>query len=151
MGRRLGARLIDGLLIGMVANIVVRVVVGTPEVRLTRDPVTGQVSGLAQALGSLAASSAIQLLLFGVYEVAMIALLGATLGKKVLGLRVVRLQDGRVPGWGPAILRWLVPLGAGIVSCGLGAVLVYLSPFWDGARRKQGWHDKAAGTLVIRA
>jgi hypothetical protein len=32
-----------------------------------------------------------------------------------------------------------------------GGVIVYLSPIFDNSRRMQGWHDKAAGDLVIVA
>jgi len=33
--------------------------------------------------------------------------------------------------------------------CGIGALLVYLSPFFDNTMRFQGWHDKFAETVVI--
>ncbi len=33
--------------------------------------------------------------------------------------------------------------------CGIGALLVYISPFFDNTMRFQGWHDKFAETVVI--
>lgn len=67
---------------------------------------------------------------------------GTTIGGLVLGLRVVRL-DGRPMDLPTAVVRALG--GAlGYMICFLGV----LWPLWD--RDKQGWHDKMAGTVVIR-
>ena len=64
--------------------------------------------------------------------------------------KVVREQDGGLPGWGQSALRWLIPQVAGLV-CGLVTLLVYLSPFFDNTGRQQGWHDKVAKTLVVNS
>jgi hypothetical protein len=45
-------------------------------------------------------------------------------------------------------MRWLLPM-IGSFLCYVGALLVYLSPLFDSSGRVQGWHDKAANTLVI--
>jgi uncharacterized RDD family membrane protein YckC len=85
-----------------------------------------------------------------VYETLMIALLGRTVGKIAMGTRVVRLVDGGRPGWWEAVMRALVPLSLGAiprVGVFLG-VLVYSIALWNPLR--QGLHDKAAGTLVVR-
>jgi translation elongation factor EF-G len=84
-----------------------------------------------------------------VYEIAMIATRGATLGKMAVGIRVVKVADGSLPGVGPSFLRYLLPMGAGWVSCGLGYPLVYLSPVFDKTPARQGWHDMVAKTMVI--
>jgi uncharacterized RDD family membrane protein YckC len=85
-----------------------------------------------------------------VYEVVMIALLGRTVGKMAMGTRVVRLVDGERPGWSDATMRALVPLSLGAIPrVGIVlAVLVYSMAMWNPLR--QGLHDKAAGTLVVR-
>ncbi len=85
-----------------------------------------------------------------VYETVMIAMLGRTVGKMALGTRVVRLVDGRRPGWSEAAMRALVPLAFGAIpkiGVFLG-VMVYSLAMWNPLR--QGLHDKAAGTLVVR-
>ena len=82
------------------------------------------------------------------YEVGLIASRGATIGKQIVGVKVVREADGQVPGGGPAFLRWLIPF-AGSLVCGIGQLLVYVSPFFDNTGRRQGWHDKVAKTVVI--
>jgi uncharacterized RDD family membrane protein YckC len=85
-----------------------------------------------------------------VYETTMIALLGRTVGKLAMGTRVVRLVDGAAPDWSESAMRALVPLSLGAIpriGVFLG-VLVYSLAFWNPLR--QGLHDKAAGTLVVR-
>ena len=54
-------------------------------------------------------------------------------------------QHGQVPGVGRAALREVV----GKLVSTIGLLLGFL---WIAfARRKQGWHDKLAGTCVVRA
>ena len=85
------------------------------------------------------------------YEVTMIALRGQTVGKMMVGIRVVRADDGDIPDWGKSIGRWLVLVLPGLIPVGgfLLTLLVYLSPTFDD--RRQGWHDKAAATVVVSA
>src|SRR5512142_289321 len=130
MGRRLAAYLIDVILMFVVAVLL------------------GLLLGLLLPAGASDGSVLVVVLVLGfVYEVGFIAVRGATPGKSAVGIRVIREVDGRVPGWGPALVRWLIPTAAGLVFLEL---LVYLSPFFDRTRRNQGWHDKAARTLVVK-
>lgn len=83
------------------------------------------------------------------YEFAMIARWGRTLGKFALGTQVVRVDTGGPLLWWSAAIRALVPLAAGVIP-GAGmflSLLIYATAFWD--RRHQGWHDRAAGTIVV--
>ncbi|MER5443742.1 RDD family protein [Streptomyces sp. NPDC002790] len=82
------------------------------------------------------------------YEWLMISLVGATLGKLAVGLRVLKAENGAKPGLTSGFLRWVIPM-VGAFACGIGMLVVYLSPFWDKSGRKQGWHDKVAGTVVV--
>lgn len=70
---------------------------------------------------------------------------GQTLGKKALKIRVCKVEDGQVPGYVKAFLRELVGKMVSSLVFGLG----YLWPLWDS--RKQAWHDKIAGTVVVKA
>jgi uncharacterized RDD family membrane protein YckC len=68
--------------------------------------------------------------------------LGASIGKATLGLKVISV-DERPIDWPRATLRpifWLV----GLASLGLG--LLWIA--WDDKR--QGWHDKLSGTMVVK-
>jgi uncharacterized RDD family membrane protein YckC len=67
-----------------------------------------------------------------------------TIGKKVLGIKVVDATTGGPIGIGRALLREIV-LGVTGLLCFIG----YFSPFFDGTKRLQGWHDKAASDFVI--
>lgn len=67
---------------------------------------------------------------------------GQTPGKMLCGLKVVRI-NGEPLGYGRAFLRWAGYLPSSLIF-GLG----FLWIAWD--RRKQAWHDKIAGTHVIR-
>jgi uncharacterized RDD family membrane protein YckC len=84
-----------------------------------------------------------------VYQTVMIATLGRTVGKIAFGTRVVRTDGGPV-GWSASSMRALVPLSLGAIPR-IGvflSVLVYSLALWNPLR--QGLHDKAAGTLVVR-
>ncbi len=69
---------------------------------------------------------------------------GQTLGKMLVGIKVVDVQGNR-PGLTSAALREI--LGK-LVS----AIVFYLGFFWIAwDRQKQGWHDKIAITYVVKA
>lgn len=92
------------------------------------------------------------IVLFGLgYEASFIALRGQTLGKMATNVKVVRADNGQLVGWGKSIGRWIIPiLLLAIPFIGwILALLVYISTIWD--KTRQGWHDKAAGTLVIKS
>ncbi len=143
MSTRFLARLIDGIVF-MVAWFVLGTL-GVGAMSLGNG--SNAASGLA--FGAMVTT----LLLFGaiglLYEVVLIALRGATIGKQVMGLKVVMADSGAIPGWGPSIIRWGVPTLASLL-CGIGQLVVYLSPFWaDPTGRQRGYHDQAANTVVI--
>jgi uncharacterized RDD family membrane protein YckC len=85
-----------------------------------------------------------------VVRIGATAWVGRTPGKWLLGLRVVDAADPtRAPRLAKAALRWLVPQVSGAIPLpGTGAV-VYPPIVRDPWRR--GLHDRAAGTLVVRA
>jgi uncharacterized RDD family membrane protein YckC len=67
---------------------------------------------------------------------------GQTPGMRPFGLRVVRDRDGGRIGWGAAILR--------LIGMYVASVVFYLGFIWiliD--KRRRGWHDLIAGTVVI--
>ncbi|MFF9024106.1 RDD family protein [Streptomyces eurythermus] len=155
MGRRFGARLIDAVVFGVIYGILIAVgVAGMVGEAEKCDPSSigyetcmdnagsGIASGLAAAIGVMAVIGLI-------YEWLMTGLFGATLGKLAVGIRVVKVENGQKPGLGKSFLRWIIPI-VGSFACGIGQLVVYLSPFWDKSGRQQGWHDKAASTMVIQ-
>lgn len=74
-----------------------------------------------------------------VEHVLFVALTGQTFGMRLLNLKVLRLKDtAHVPGLVPALLR-TVPL---LLTIGLTGFFT---------RDGRGYHDLAAGTVVVRA
>jgi uncharacterized RDD family membrane protein YckC len=84
----------------------------------------------------------LELLVLAAYGAAMWKLRGSTIGGIVFDLRVVRL-DGREIDWETAIVRAL--------GCFLSLAVAGLGFFWIAFDdHKQAWHDKIAGTVVVR-
>ncbi|WP_423920182.1 RDD family protein [Candidatus Poriferisodalis sp.] len=140
-GTRFGARILDGIIVVIFYFILAAVAFG--------GFLSGDDSGVYS--GGIAVMFLVGLAIGLAYEVVQIAVWGQTLGKRMTGIKVVSAAHGGVPGWGKAVGRWLIP---GLVSLipfvgWLLAILCYVSLTWD--RVYQGWHDKAAGTLVVRA
>lgn len=142
MGRRLLAALADGALallaVGVPTAVAVRPVLADPT-----DPT------VAPGAGWLVAGWVL-LLALGVTQWVLLGRRGWTLGKRAAGVLVLSERSGFPPGLGAAFLRLLVPGLANLLPV-LGPVVVHLSPFFDATGRRQGWHDKAAGTVVVDA
>lgn len=140
-----------------------------------------------------------------IYEPLIIARTGRTLGKRLLGIRVIRLEDGtRAPGFARSVTRWAIPaiLGAAILWIAGESIVPLLPAQPDGeggasmleyvfredfgyladdiwmsllmhatlfgavagvplgsgvlclaglrCNDRRGWHDRAAGTIVVR-
>ena len=166
MGSRFLARLIDGVIIGVPVGIIMTIITGVMATSAARDaqanyhydPTTGTYVGDPNAaaaaglgfIGVFLLVPVIIVVLQCLYEAVMLGTKGATLGKMAMGVRVVREDNGQIPGMGKGFGRVGTMFGPWIVPC-LGSIwilLCYLSPLFDNQRR-QGWHDKAVKTLVI--
>jgi uncharacterized RDD family membrane protein YckC len=110
VGRRLGALFIDWTMCAFIAYGLIA----------HRDPARANPWALA---------------IFSALTLVALTLTGTTPGKRVLGLRVVRLDGGRA-GFGAVLLRTLL------------LVLVIPAVVWD--RDTRGLHDRAARTVEIR-
>ncbi len=93
-------------------------------------------------MGMLHHSHDLELIVLAIYGALMWKLRGTTVGGLVFHLQVIRV-DGRPIDWETAIVRAL--------ACFLSMVVVGLGFFWIAFDSgKQGWHDKIAGTAVVR-
>jgi uncharacterized RDD family membrane protein YckC len=82
-------------------------------------------------------------LLVGILIVGFWRYCGATPGKLAVGVKIVDAQTGNPPTTGRLVIR----LFSYIVS----ALPLYFGFLWVAVdRRKQGWHDKIAGTVVVQ-
>ncbi len=79
---------------------------------------------------------AVAVILFWVYK-------QATPGKMAIAARIVDARTGEKPSTGQCIGRYFAYFLSGLVL-GLGFLWVAFD------NRKQGWHDKLAGTVVIK-
>lgn len=118
---RVGATIIDGIIIGVVGVIFA-------------------------AIGGRVAEYVIIVLGQLVYQTLLLGTQGRTVGNMALGTKVVDAATGGPIGYGKALLRWFVQFILGLAFI-IGSLLNILWPLWD--RQKQTLHDKAAGTVVI--
>ncbi|MGH9243140.1 MAG: RDD family protein, partial [Acidimicrobiales bacterium] len=151
IGQRFLARLLDALIVGIPFAILYFIIVAgaIASTETTFNETTGQFESDAGAgfFVVMLASVGIYIVLSVLYEVGLIATRGATLGKQIMGVKVITEDGTDPPGWGPAFMRWLIPSVAAFV-CSILTILVYLSVLFDNSGRRQGWHDKVAKTLV---
>lgn len=82
-------------------------------------------------------------LIWFAYYIVMEALLGASLGKLLLGLRVVS-EDGTAIGWPAAIVRNVLRVVDGFLFYLVAALVAWGSP------KRQRLGDRVAGTVVVR-
>lgn len=138
--QRLVSWLIDFLPVLILSVIFLPMITSEMMKSLSTDQVVGEVAGTYFLYGALTLAYTIFLWWWE-------ATAGKTLGNALLGLRTTTVAGER-PGWGKTIIRRLLIAVAGIVPI-LGSVLVVISNHFDENGKKQGWHDKAAGTLVL--
>jgi uncharacterized RDD family membrane protein YckC len=130
--RRVAAFLIDSFVFGLVWMVGLQLLLGPQALMLyeaTDLPLQNRLLVLENLLLFLA-------------TVGFWVLAGATPGKFLTGCEIRCVATGRRPGPLRAALRYVAYL-LSILPLGLGFFWIV----WD--RRKQGWHDKIAGTVVV--
>jgi len=132
--RRFGAALIDGVIvyfIGFIIGFVIGFIAG-----FTGNSAS---TGILHSLNIL-----ISLFVGELYFIYLIGKFGQTWGKKWLGVKVVRIGTNDVPGYLKAFLRDSI----GKILSAIVLLLGYFWMLWD--PQKQTWHDKIAGTIVVK-
>lgn len=81
--------------------------------------------------------------LFLLYEIFFVGKFGQTLGKMTLKIKVVKIGTNEAPSYTNAFLREVI--GKFISTL---VVVGYFWVIWD--ENKQAWHDKIAGTIVVK-
>ncbi|MFF5568975.1 RDD family protein [Streptomyces sp. NPDC012623] len=152
LGKRLVARLIDSLVLGVVVGALAVPLVSRALAHIDDKIEAARRTGQTVTVWLLDGTTAgylgavlVALLIVGVlYEALPTAKWGRTLGKKLCGLDVRDIESHEAPGFGAALRRWLVYGVLGLVVLGVVNVLWCL---FDRPWR-QCWHDKAARTFV---
>ncbi|WP_399090346.1 RDD family protein [Streptomyces sp. BBFR2] len=139
-GRRLVARIIDAIIIGVPVGLIMSGIVGWVDYTSTSNAETGK----------QATVSGVTMLVYLVYEGLMLTHRGQTVGKMAMRIRVAMLTDGAVPttqaGWVRAAVYTLPEI---VPCCGLIFWLVNVVwCTWD-KPYQQCLHDKAAKTVVV--
>jgi len=128
---RVVAYIIDAIILGIIGGII------SVPIGVNYSDLNSLSSGAART------SNGIDLILSFAYFTLLWSYMGASLGQRVLGLRVVDATTGQPIGFGKAALRWL-GLFISFLVCLIGVIWVAFDA------RKQGWMDKIAGTVVVR-
>ncbi|MGQ4515710.1 RDD family protein [Streptomyces sp. DW26H14] len=149
-GTRLAARIIDALIIAIPLAIISLAANGfdlsTSNGQSEADNLGDQINTEQQWLWTL-----ISIVVYIAYDTWMTHTQGRTLGKRWLGLRVGMLADGAVPGTGASLLRATVLWLPALLCCYCVWWIVIALSIVASRPYKQGWHDKAAKTVVVVA
>jgi uncharacterized RDD family membrane protein YckC len=133
IGRRLAARLLDGLVLSPIL-LVLLAIFGTGP--------SGATLQLPDAVYRIYWVVAVA------YEIGMIALRGQTVGKRWMGIAVVDATTGAVPNLDQSARRAAPVLIQIIPFIGIFGVVFWLTALWR--PRRQGLHDSLAATVVVR-
>lgn len=152
--KRLVAAIIDSVIVGIPANIIGGILLGSLfalEPTVGVDPVTGlptfnQAGFVARMLAAYGGFFIVYLVITGAYYIFLHSSRGQTVGKMVMKIKVVDEATGELIPPGRAAVRWIVGIGLSLL-CGIGALLDGLWPLWD--PKRQALHDKPAKTLVV--
>ena len=117
-GQRLGAALVDGILLAVI-GFVIQLALGSS--------------------GGSAIGIALGVAYFGYFEGSAS---GQTVGKRMIGIRVIDFGGGGSIGHGRAVIRYF-GRWVSAVACLLG----YFWMLWD--KERQCWHDKFANDVVV--
>ena len=131
VGRRLVATIVDGIIIGILFGVISGIFLI-------------QQDAMSDSLELLGTSNIAAIVVFIVYYAALEATTGATIGKRLLGLRVV-MVDGAPVDWASSIIRnvlRIVDILPGFYL--LGAIFVWST------EKNQRIGDLGANTVVIR-
>lgn len=128
--RRAGAVIIDTLILLVIIIPLLRAVYGEEYFERTE-----MIQGPADLLLNYVLP-AIAVILFWVYK-------SATPGKMAISAKIVDAKTGNKPSTGQFIGRYFAYL---LSSLPLGLGFIWIA--FD--KKKQGWHDKLAGTVVVR-
>jgi uncharacterized RDD family membrane protein YckC len=156
LGVRIGAFVIDMIVVGILFVVVGGIIIG----------VLASIGGFAGGLLAFIFLTAFQAAFTAIYFIYGWTALRASPGQKALGLETVNAADGKTLTQPQAIKRWLVLFGVFVllsalqlvVGVGLGSLfglislgyLIYLLYTTNQDPKRQGFHDHYADTVVVK-
>lgn len=140
-GKRLGGAMIDGL-IGMAVGLPLMIATGIWERTMQGEPM---------GFGDAVVWTVVGLILFLLIHGYLLAKHGQTVGKKLVGIRIVSHADGSILPFNrvfglrylPVSLVTLIPL--------IGNLLVLVDALFIFGKERRCLHDLLAGTTVVNA
>lgn len=156
------AYIIDAILVGVVAGIITGVLGG---VGLSTGTSTPGTSNFELNYVGLLVSAIIGAAISAAYFVYTWTSMRGTVGMKALGMQIGNAVDGKTLTMDQATRRWLVIAAPGILAQvlfvipALGALIGFVAFGWFiyllwttySSPTKQGFHDKFASTMVVKA
>lgn len=140
---RFVAMIIDTIWTGIVVGAVVLAFYGDEIAALIQMDPGQPPEVMAEVAGSAGQGMLVEFLLFAVLIIGFWMWKSATPGKMLISAEIVDANTLGKPGTGQLIVRYIGYFISSFLFC-----LGFLWVAFD--RRKQGWHDKIAGTLVIK-
>ncbi len=131
-GRRVLATIVDGIIFGIIFWVMAMLFGST-------SAQGGQIGFSLGGVGTL-----FSLVVVLAYYTLLEGYLGQTVGKMLLGIKVVREDSGEVPGIGAAAIRSVLRIVDGLLAYLVAFVTVLISA------KNQRLGDMAAHTLVVR-
>ncbi|MBM3689325.1 MAG: RDD family protein [Actinobacteria bacterium] len=160
MSRRVTGAVIDLLILlfaaGALSSLITTITPSTAQVRIDAEGARTIIAGTQQMTWL---PLLVLVILTALYVVPLMALFGRTIGGALVGIKCVRADTGKAPGWGVSLRRWLLLYGiAGALGFApyvggfawLVTLVVGLSPLWDISGRLRGYADRFAGDIVVR-
>lgn len=138
VGRRVGAYAIDAVVAGLISGLAMGL--GAVFIVLGGNPANAVTLATGVLLAYLL-TFAVSLAWALVYT-AMQAGAGS-IGQRLLHVALADAQTGERIGFGRALLRNIVWAASCMIIVG------YFTPLFDAGEKRQGWHDKAARTVVV--
>jgi uncharacterized RDD family membrane protein YckC len=140
---RLLAMIIDNIWVTLVLVLVVVALFGQDFMAMMQMGADGSAEAVGTTASGAAGSLLVQLLLPAVLIIGFWVWKAATPGKMVVSAQIVDAKTLSKPSTGQLIVRYIGYFISAFVLC-----LGFLWVAFD--KRKQGWHDKIAGTLVVK-
>ncbi|MBI3583237.1 MAG: RDD family protein [Nitrospinae bacterium] len=141
--RRLPAFIIDNIILQILTEIIITPLKLNLDINETsfssiEDIIQNLDTFIIYGLSAIAIYMTISCLYFTLFHGST----GQTIGKKIMGVKVVPVEDGMMT-YRKAFVRY--------IGYGISEIPLFLGFLWIAFdKNKQGWHDKIAGTYVVK-
>jgi uncharacterized RDD family membrane protein YckC len=148
-GTRLGAKILDGFI--LLGSVGVASAIMIPQLlRIRQAERAGLPHSPVAPFVAIAAVLMIGCLCLWVWNVILLHRYGQTIGKRILKIKIVRVDGSRVSLWRIIGLRWLPTTVLSAIPI-IGYVFRFLDPLLIFRNSRQCLHDQIADTIVVKS